>query len=177
MKYIQKRQEPVEFRQWKTQNQDLNITFDDLHSDIKSIVKQELMQEQGYICCYCERRLEERDSHIEHLRPQHPYEDEQLNYQNMICSCMKQLKAGEPKHCGALKLNWFEENQFVSPLNSGCETRFEYTEAGEIKPRKDDQAAETTIARLGLNIDKIIALRHEAINPFQDETLSSEELR
>lgn len=177
MKHIQKHREPAQFTQWKADNKNLKVTYDDLHGDIKNIVKQGLMEEQGYICCYCERRLEERDSHIEHLRPQHPYENDQLNYENMLCSCLKQLRAGEPKHCGALKLNWFDENQFVSPLDPGCEIRFEYTEAGEIKPRKDDKAAETTIAKLGLNIDKLIALRHDAIKPFQDETLTSEELR
>jgi uncharacterized protein (TIGR02646 family) len=71
------------------------------------------MEEQGFICCYCERRLEERESHIEHLRPQYPYVNDQLKYQNMLCSCLKQLNAGEPRHCGNLKGNWYDENQFV----------------------------------------------------------------
>lgn len=177
MKYIQKRQEPVEFTQWKAQaSDDWKPDYDGMHSDIKNRVKKVLMEEQGYICCYCERRLEERDSHIEHLRPQDPYGDDQLNYQNMLCSCLQNTKPKEPLHCGTLRGNWYDE-RYISPLEPGCETRFEYTEAGEIKPRKDDQAAETTIDKLGLNIDKLIALRYDAIKPFQDETLSSDELQ
>ena len=43
MKHIRKQQEPVEFTQWKAQNKDLNVTFDDLHSDVKNRVKQGLM--------------------------------------------------------------------------------------------------------------------------------------
>jgi uncharacterized protein (TIGR02646 family) len=176
MKHIRKQQEPVEFTQWKEHNKDLNVTFDDLHSDVKNRVKQGLMVEQGYICCYCERRLEERDSHIEHLCPQDPYVDDALIYENMLCSCLQNTRRGEPLHCGVLRKNWYNE-QYISPLEADCETRFEYTEAGEIRSHGNDRAADTTITKLGLNIDKLIALRYEAIKPFQDATLSPEELR
>lgn len=71
MKYIEKQQEPCVFTNWKAQaNDDWQPKYEYLSGEIKKAVKDTLMSEQGYICCYCERRLTKSDSHIEHFRPQ-----------------------------------------------------------------------------------------------------------
>lgn len=92
-----------------------------------------LMAEQGYICCYCERRLTNDDSHIEHFRPQSDPTVDPLDFGNLLCSCQNQLKKGEPRHCGNLKGEWFDRDLLVSPLIPGCEDRFAFTGDGEIK--------------------------------------------
>ncbi len=174
MKYIEKEDEPSAFTDWKSlANEDWQPTYTDLPGDIKAPVKRALANEQGSICCYCERRLTDVDSHIEHFRPQSDPAVDPLDFNNMLCSCQNRLKKGEPRHCGNLKEDWFDKDLLISPLNPGCETFFAYSADGEIRPANQiDEAAKTTIMKLGLNIDKLIDLRKNAIAPFLDDSLS-----
>jgi uncharacterized protein (TIGR02646 family) len=43
--------------------------FDRLSSGLKEILRTNIAQEQGYLCCYCERRLSTDDFHLEHFKP------------------------------------------------------------------------------------------------------------
>lgn len=179
MKHITKQGEPRAFADWKAlANENWQPVYDDLAGEPKNAVKKALMAEQGYICCYCERRLTNDDSHIEHFRPQSDPTVDPLDFGNLLCSCQNQLMKGEPRHCGNLKGEWFDRDLLVSPLIPGCEDRFSFTGDGVIKPATDDdQAASETITKLGLNIQKLNALRAMAIEPFLDDNLSSEEMR
>ena len=72
MKSIQKGIEPEIFTQWKAlANEGWQPTYANLSGVEKQAVKQSLTSEQGYLCCYCERRLTDDDSHIEHFKPQY----------------------------------------------------------------------------------------------------------
>lgn len=178
MKCINKENEPNEFSDWKRlENEDWQPCYNDLSGSIKKSVKEALMKEQGYLCCYCERRLINNDSHIEHFRPQSDSTVDPLDFSNMLCSCQDRLKKGEPRHCGNLKDNWFDASLLISPLNFGCESRFAFTGDGNIKPGlTSDAAATKTISRLGLNIPKLKALRASAIEPFLEESLSEDDM-
>jgi len=179
MKYITKQAEPQAFRDWKAgANADWQPTYDDLRGMEKQAVKQALMTEQGFMCCYCERRLTDEDSHIEHFRPQNNSLCDPLDYDNLLCSCQNKIPKGTPRHCGNLKNGWFDEALLVSPLSVGCEERFRFTGDGLIYPAKaDDAGAETTIRKLGLDIPKLNDLRKNAIAPFVDETLDEAEFK
>ena len=49
---------------------------------------------------------------------------------------------------------------------------------GAIKPaQEDDQKAINTIEKLGLNLNKLKALRKAAIDPFLDEEIDNDELK
>ncbi|MEB3174076.1 MAG: retron system putative HNH endonuclease, partial [Cyanobacteriota bacterium] len=98
MKYIQKQAEPLELIQFKNQiNDNWKPNYADLY---KPPIKQALMQEQGFICCYCEQRLDPEDCHIEHFQPQSDPSVDPLDFSNMLCSCQNQMQKGEPRHCG-----------------------------------------------------------------------------
>jgi hypothetical protein len=57
MKYIIKNSEPIEFGKWKAlANDNWKPTYSDLRGNEKTDVHISLMEEQGYICCYCESR-------------------------------------------------------------------------------------------------------------------------
>ncbi len=174
MKRIRKRPEPVAFREWKSVEAEIGVLhWDAMPPETKIALKQSLLEEQGYICCYCEQRVSERDSHMEHFRPRSKpeYEHLQLDYSNLHASCQQRLRKGEPRHCGHLKADWFEEGQVVGPLDANCEQRFLFTGNGEVSPRDDgDAAALTTIERLGLDIPKIRALRSAAIDALCAES-------
>ncbi len=179
MKHIVKQAEPQEFTNWKAlANEDWQPTYGTLNSDVKKIVKRALMQEQGHICCYCERRLEDNDSHIEHLEPQSTGNIDPLDYDNMLCSCQNQLAKGDRRHCGVLKDDWFDDALLISPLDSECETRFSFDGDGLIKPaREEDDAATKTISMLGLDLPKLNSMREDALAPFLDEALTTDEFQ
>ena len=177
MKHIVKDQNTPDFDEWKASaNEDWQPTYKNLVDPEKKEVKDSLMKEQGYICCYCERRLTDDDTHIEHFNPQSNNAVNPLDYANILCSCQNRLEQGEPRHCGHLKGDWFDNRLLVSPLDPDCEGHFAYTADGKIQPaRKSDDAARMTIEKLGLNINRLIALRKKAIEPFLDEDLSEQE--
>lgn len=179
MKCIVKNAEPVEFTEWKSlENSEWQPMYADLPGEIKESIRASLMAEQGYICCYCEIRLTERTSHIEHFAPRSRFPQESLDYQNLLCSCQRELDRGEPRHCGSLKGDWYDSRLLVSPLDQGCETRFAYTGDGRIIPADShDQAAAATILRLGLDIPKLRDLRAKIIEPFLDDSLTDEDFR
>jgi uncharacterized protein (TIGR02646 family) len=178
MKHIVKGPEPTAFTDWKTMaNENWQPTYSILRGSEKKAVKDALMDEQGHICCYCERRLIDSDSHIEHFRPQSAPAVDPLDFSNLLCSCQNRIKTGEPRHCGNLKDKWFDAVLLVSPLDPGCEARFNFTGDGQIKAaRETDAAACETITRLGLAHPKLNALRMAAIDPFLDDTLTTSEL-
>ena len=177
MKHIVKDQNTPDFDKWKASaNDDWQPTYEDLSGTIKEEVKNSLIKEQGYICCYCERRLTDDGSHIEHFNPRSNNVLNPLDYTNMLCSCQNQLEQGEPRHCGHLKGDWFDNQLLVSPLDPDCEGHFTYTADGKIQPaEKSDDSARMTIEKLGLNVNKLNALRKKAIEPFLDENLSEQE--
>ncbi|MDO9517070.1 MAG: retron system putative HNH endonuclease [Methanosarcinaceae archaeon] len=153
-------------------NDDWQPTYEYLNDPEKREVKDSLMKEQGFICCYCERQLTDDDSHIEHFNPQSNKAVDTLDYTNMLCSCQDQLKKGEPRHCGVLKDNWFDKDLLISPLDSNCEGRFVYTADGKIQPANEsDYAATMTIEKLKLDIGILNDFRKKAIEPFLDEDL------
>ncbi len=177
MKYIQKGLEPVEFIEWKAlSNKDWQADWNNFQKPEKVIVHQALLNEQGYICCYCEQRLNKTTSHIEHFRPRETYPDLTLIYNNFLCSCpgWKQGKSTDPQeHCGASKANWFDEKLMVSPLNPDCEKYFQYTAIGEIRPNyaaPESKAAEATINHCKLNHAILIKMREEALEGLDDLT-------
>lgn len=154
MKYIVKQPEPQPFSEWKAlTNDDWQPIYSDLCGETKKAVKDALMAEQGYLCCYCERRLANNDSHIEHFRPQSDPVVDPLDCFNMLCSCQDQLKKGEPRHCGNLKAGWFDAALLISPFDAECEIRFSYNGDGSIRSADvNDLPATETILIIGLNI-------------------------
>lgn len=119
MKHIVKQEEPQKFLDWKNlAGENWQPTYGGLSGYPKKALKNSLMAEQGYICCYCERRLTDNESHIEHFRPQSDPAVDPLDYRNLLCSCQNQLNKGEPRHCGNKKEDWFDEHLLVSPLFS-----------------------------------------------------------
>ena len=77
MRFIVKAGEPESFRVWKAlENEDWIPSFDDLSNPEKRDVYAALIKEQKGICSYCERELEGKDYHLEHLNPQAANTDE-----------------------------------------------------------------------------------------------------
>ncbi len=184
MRYINKGEEPESFTTWKAlANEDWAPTYDDLRGQEKTDLYNALLREQGFICCYCGMRITrelsdigadtsytDRDScHIEHLKPQSIYPELALEYKNLLASCQAERDKVPPPpvRCGYKKEDWYDENLIVSPLDANCADYFRYSASGAILPTDapDKQAAaETTIEKLGLDIDKLRAMRSAGID-------------
>ena len=169
MKRITKGAEPREFTEWKSDDKMAHRpNWNRLSAPLKAVIHESLMNEQGFICCYCESHIVVDDSHVEHFRPKE-CRDLQLEYRNLLCSCLRERSSGEPVHCGHRKGSWFDEEALISPLQQDCELRFRFTCIGEIRPRSSsDVAAATTIENLALDLPKLNALRAAALDELGD---------
>ena len=100
MKYIQKGKEPQILSDWKAIQKPLGVNYHYkcLLNPEKGSVYISLLREQGYICCYCCNKVDQSNSHIEHLDPQSKTDAElSVEYTNMLASCGREPKWPESK--------------------------------------------------------------------------------
>ena len=181
MKYIQKKlEEPKSLSNWKIQDkmyQKKNATWKRFRTvkgiEYKINFTRSLIEEQGYICCYCEQKLNINDCHLEHLFPQSKdiYSKLLFDYNNLLCSCQLELEKGEPRHCGNSRGNDIIP---ISPLMQHCENKFKYTVDGQIQCTDED--SNVTIQTLNLDIDKLNNLRNQVIEQFIIDSETFEEI-
>lgn len=177
MKYILKNSEPEELIVYKKTP---GVCFGGMYRDVKDAVKNALIKEQGYLCCYCGKRIELSDHlKIEHILPQGKFDYAQLLYSNMILSCDGGEKAREtgnkqfPVHCDSKK----KENLIaLSPTNNCCDNCFLYDEDGSINafPGKNEGVREI-IDLLGLDNPVLRNQRKAAIDAYKNLTLTTAE--
>lgn len=167
MKRIIKSNEPDFFIEWK---QIANPkSFEQLQNPEKARLRKVLLEDQGYICCYCNQRIsDDYKTSIEHLLPQEYYSEKRFDFTNLLASCDSGERDEPPRmvHCnnkkGDLEIP-------VTPLDDNCEERFLYTSQGKILPAADgDPEAQQTIEILGLNISKLTLNRRSAVEPYLD---------
>jgi uncharacterized protein (TIGR02646 family) len=192
MRFIQKGQEPQSFAEWKQQaNSAWQPQWNNFQKPQKLEVHAALLNEQGYLCCYCGQRIAQPTSHIEHLQPRTHYPTLSLTYSNLLASCPGYPEEEEPQpnqtkppqeFCGQKKGDWHDSALMVSPLMPDCADYFRYTGAGEILPTQAPTmmtAAAVTIEKLGLNHPKLEASRRKAIEGIlvNFEQLTEEDIR
>ncbi len=125
-------------------------------------LKDALLQEQGYICAYCMRRIPVKDNgnteqhRIDHVLSQKKHPEKQLDYDNMVICCPGFIDGEE--HCDKAK----HENNITIPIfNPAFQKSISYaTKNGAIKshdPIWDNE------------IDKILCLNNLTLckNRFQ----------
>ncbi|MDR2704201.1 MAG: TIGR02646 family protein [Planctomycetaceae bacterium] len=161
MKQITKKTEPNEFIQWKKSFPDIVPGWDEFDTKpIKQVVKKSLLEEQGYICCFCETEVDGDHGHIAHLKDQQSHPCDVLNYNNMLYSCPENER-GIPQTCGHRQKNF---NVPISPLDVDCEERFIYIANGKMFPKNDnDNDANETIRILNLNTKHLSDARAKVI--------------
>ena len=177
MKRIRKGAPPPSFEEWKgLASESWSPTYDDLQNPQKRDLHQALLEDQGWVCCYCGRRIELHDSHIEHFRPQRaPWKHLELEYTNLLTSCIREIDPDQPLHCGHAKGSQFDEALHVSPLSEDCELRYIYALDGrELATDPSDVAASKMIDILRLNVHYLRNRRREALEgAFDNEFLST----
>ena len=93
MLYIKKGKEPASLTKYKKQK---FAYFDGWNKDD---IRELLLEEQGYLCAYCMRRIDNKHMKIEHWYPENQLSDiERLDYQNMLGCCEGHIEGTEGKH-------------------------------------------------------------------------------
>ena len=173
MKYIHKQMPPAKFVAYRNTT---GATYAGLRKkkSIYKMVKMSLAKEQGFICCYCGRRISGcgNDTQIEHLFPKGTpvYDEMQLDYETNLIACCDGGKAERVN--GTIR----EEDLFcesvkgttvlpVNPLNAECGEKFLFSEDGEVIGVNKD--AEVTIKILNLNSPIIKNMRKYAIGNYR----------
>jgi uncharacterized protein (TIGR02646 family) len=203
MKRIIKNLEPAELSDWKASYtakngkklQDLykqdNMTGKTLWKFLPSSERENrlyskaqlrlaLLQEQGFISCYCNREIEADGAVIEHFMPKGTpkYRHLVYDYDNLLASCDGFQAEPKPRNvcCDAKRL----ENHILPlrPTEENIENHFTFTIDGQVVGLSEE--AENMIAQLGLNITQLESLRatyiRDAIyeNPFTQTLIDSE---
>lgn len=196
MKRIQKGIECQALTEWRTANAAVpeNLAYGRGGFPTASVLAA-LLLEQGYLCAYTLKKVDEGSAHIEHVKPQSlcRHEDEvreaqqqalerfDVAWQNMV-ACFPAPGAPRPEYGAVKKDKWWPDNGlegFVSPLSAECEPRFSYALNGEMRPADPaDSAAEQTIKEVGLNDGRLQELRRRAyiemgLHPKSERPLSS----
>lgn len=193
MKYIQKGESPKDFEIWKEKKKNRRIDlskindlthekldkrWDNLKSkiDIFKLLRESLLKEQGYLCCYCQQKilLELKTVAVEHLIARSKDGTLLFEYTNLLASCLggrkDETEETYTKYCnqgrGQLHLE-------ISPLQKDCETFFDYiqiedTDEWQIKIVGLSEQATQVIDLLNLNTPKLRRLRGETLRPYLD---------
>ncbi len=147
MKYIKKTTEPSDFTRYKCNP--IGTSYSDIDSDVKKILKKSLLEEQGFLCCYCMKRIDESSMRVEHFQCQDNYKKLALSYRNMLASCSG--KIGLEKTCDACKGN---KDITINPLIQTYIDKLEFRYDGEILS-KDSDISRDLNETLNLNVPQL----------------------
>ncbi len=172
MKRILKGVAPDFFTQWKnaiiptwSENPE-DWDWGELKNPQKDQLREILLREQGFICCYCNRGLQGILTKIEHFFPKQAgkYPEKMFDYDNLLIACHGGEKDPRPRFMYCDSAKGHKEPPPVSPLQADCESHFYFTTTGKIKGNNSDGL--TTIKLLNLDNPKLIELRQTAIDTY-----------
>ncbi len=160
MKHIIKGKEPESLKTYRTQTD--GASYDGYRE--KDDLRKALLEEQGYICCYCMGRIKDPTSEfmkIEHWKPQDLCKSlEDLDYSNLLAACLG--KSGTVRHCDTKK---HETPISIHPADPqrNCEDLINYTANGIIKSQNPDIQKDIDVT-LNLNAQ---TLRDNRVNALK----------
>lgn len=145
-----------------------NATYEDYRP--KEPLKKALLTEQGYLCCYCMKRISEDNMEIEHFKPQSvdKYPELQLNYRNLLGSC--QGNRGEPKHIQHCNARKGDQEITLNPADpqKNCENFIKYRSNGQIY--SDDPLIEQEVNQiLNLNYQTLMINRRNTLKTIIEQ--------
>lgn len=125
-------------------------SFDTLPSEVKSELRISLLKEQGYICAYCMKRIEDSSQvKIEHYIPRN--RENELDYTNLLAVCTgNEGSKREVETCDTRKKNTLLN---IDPQKESDIQTISYTSLGKIKS-SNPNFQEDLDNTLNLNYDK-----------------------
>lgn len=145
MKRISKTAEPHSLTQYRANPP---AYYGDMPIKVKDDLRLAILTEQGYICCYCNKRIPEKieknghigyEMKVEHFQCQDHFPHLQLTYSNLLGTCTG--NQGKPKKletCDTRKGNSILTINLFT-LSPNCELLFKYNSEGEISSANNDE--------------------------------------
>jgi uncharacterized protein (TIGR02646 family) len=174
MKFIEKKlsNQPTSLVLYK--KTDINPTYDKYRD--KNDLRHALLYEQGYICCYCMKRIDVHNMVIEHFNSQFDFEELALNYDNMLASCTGG-ENGDVQHCDETKSH---KLLTINPVNNAIMAQIKFDGAGKIFLDHVDFTENELEGILNLNNQNLLkerkvildALRTQILKKFGTKTVS-----
>lgn len=145
--------------------------YHNIPTDAREDLKANLLLEQGYLCCYCLKRIPEKvdkdgvvsyEMKVEHHQSQDSFEHLQLQYINLFGACTgNEGKPNKLQTCDTKK----GSNDITINLVSNapdCETLFKYNADGEMSSFDDNEDVNRQINdTLNLNMQSLKDARRE----------------
>ena len=151
MRYIRKGEEPESLTQYKKAS---NAYFDGY--DKKDDIRAKLMEEQGFLCGYCMRRIKNfSDVKIEHIDPQSTLKEDlrkALDYRIMVGVCYGNEAKGRTKKCLTCDAHRGNDELYVSPFEMNEVNQIQYDSEGYITS-DDEKIKDSLQKKLNLNYD------------------------
>ncbi|MCD9496843.1 retron system putative HNH endonuclease [Photobacterium carnosum] len=159
MKKIVKGRSPRLLTQYKAQP---NAIYDgpNFTPIVKDKIKDQLLEEQGFLCAYCMKRIKSSKMKVEHFRCQHNFSTLQLDYNNLL-GCCNGNEGNPPSNqtCDTRKGSRYVN---YSPVDNGFENHISYASSGRIT--SNDPIFEEQINDiLNLNFKRLIDNRKAAL--------------
>lgn len=154
----------------------LEPIFTNRTSPAKEDLRTALVEDQGYICCYCGCRIEtDNKTIVEHLKSKKSSPGLILDFNNLLASCdggqyiRRQNKVNKktidcPAHCDYSK-EYYDIK--ISPLMDNCAEFFTFDDEGHILPCNDDLDVKETIKILNLDNPYLNNCRKSAISVYK----------
>ena len=149
MIYIKKGTEPESLTKYRKEK----FAYYDGYKD-KDDVREKLLEEQGYLCAYCMRRIDKEHMKIEHWYPEEKLSDvERLNYQNMLGACLGHIEGtkGSDDTCDTHKGKSLIK---VNPLDKSTLVHIQYSSATGAIFADDEDVQQDIDKTLNLNAER-----------------------
>jgi uncharacterized protein (TIGR02646 family) len=169
MKYINKGKEPQTLQTLKNMaGRNFIPSFDNLPPNVIYEIINNLLLEQGFLCCYCMNEIAPDSAKLVHFLP---FKDEMLNYSNMYLACnySNHLPPSQ-QHCYIKKESNLIPKYMADPQ---CSDYFRYNTLGEILP----SGTFRTLKKCTDNYRKLTPVQQAVLSAIDILNLNSERLK
>ena len=149
------------FEIFKKRKKAKNYQKDCNNFKLKDKIREDLLQKQNNQCTYCERKIDKRNYHIEHIRQRDKFHKLECEYSNLVLSCNDENSCGKYKDSKKNPIAKYWQDEFIHPVLDNPEEYFSFNEDGQIFAIKEN--ATRTIKYLNLNSPKLIRSRKHLI--------------
>lgn len=128
----------------------------------KDEIRQNLLDEQHYLCAYCMKRIENDGLHttIEHIIPLSEDKEKSLDYYNMaaVCKGGADIKNANPRICCCDHSKGDESKMLLSPYNKDMMDNIRYYKNGVVYFHKATNYNEEQMTQIIKDINDILKL-------------------
>jgi len=148
------------FEAYKKKHRAKNYQKDCDDFELRDKIRDDLLSKQRNQCAYCERKIDKKNSHIEHVRQRDRFHKLECEYSNLILSCNDESSCGKYKDSKKNSIRYWQD-EFIHPVLNNPKNYFRFNEDGQILATTED--AKETIKYLNLNSKKLIRIRKSLV--------------